>query len=97
MHGQVDSMCTLLFADAEGSNKVLLYEEPMANCYAAEQNEYAEPDEYKIYDNTTMKDEFTFPREKLDIIRELGSGQFGQVLLAKADGLNYAVKTLKGR
>ena len=92
-------MMELIFnlnADAEGSSKVLLYEEPMSNCAAVEQNEYAQPDEYKIYGNTTVKDEFAFPREKLDIIRELGSGQFGQVLLAKADGVNVAVKTLKG-
>ena len=61
-----------------------------------EQNEYAQPDEFKIYGNKTLKEEFTFPREKLEIICELGSGQFGQVLLAKADGVNYAVKTLKG-
>ena len=48
-------------------------------------------DDYK-----NMSKELMFPREKLKIIRELGSGQFGLVLLAEADGVKLAVKTLKG-
>ena len=46
---------------------------------------------------------FAFSRENLHIIRELGHGEFGKVLLAKANGLlqggdtlTVAVKTLKG-
>ncbi|XP_072029444.1 uncharacterized protein [Amphiura filiformis] len=46
-------------------------------------------------DYGNLNEDFVFPREKLHIVKELGSGQFGCVLLAEADGVKMAVKTLK--
>ncbi|XP_072049006.1 tyrosine kinase receptor Cad96Ca-like [Amphiura filiformis] len=60
----------------------------------------------KTYDDSTTYANVTaslaFPRSKLEIMRELGHGAFGKVLLAKAKGImgingetDVAVKTLK--
>ncbi|XP_072048964.1 tyrosine kinase receptor Cad96Ca-like [Amphiura filiformis] len=60
----------------------------------------------KTYDDSTTYANVTaslaFPRSKLEIMRELGHGEFGKVLLAKAKGImgingetDVAVKTLK--
>jgi hypothetical protein len=50
-----------------------------------------------------VDEEFAFPRTDLNIIGELGSGQFGLVMLAEAKGMRrdgtvikVAVKTIKG-
>ena len=55
-----------------------------------------------IYANVTTN--FNYPREKLEIMNELGQGAFGRVLFAKATDImgipgeqDVAVKTLKGR
>ena len=46
----------------------------------------------------------TFPRTNLEVVRELGHGEFGKVLMAMAKGIvdehettTVAVKTLKGK
>ena len=55
-----------------------------------------------LYANVTTN--FNYPREKLEIMNELGQGAFGRVLFAKATDImgipgeqDVAVKTLKGR
>ena len=55
-----------------------------------------------VYGNVSLAHQ-AFPRDKLTVIKELGHGAFGLVLLAGAEGIvekskvtAVAVKTLKG-
>ena len=64
----------------------------------------ATPDQIEgNYGNITNVNQFIFPRNKLQITKELGRGEFGKVMLGKATEIEpgkketeVAVKTLKG-